>query len=227
MAGQLMLLNPTRKRRKSRKRRTPAQKAATRRLVAYNRGRKRRPAKRRAARRAPARRRNPNGFMGAPRRRRRRAAGLTGLPALLMPAAVGAGGALALDVAWGMLPIPAQFKTGPFIGPAVKIGGALGIGWLASMVATKRTADQVMVGAITVTIFNIARTFVANTFPQVTLGNYNNGNWNEETIGFVSQAQFQPDPLIGEYVDGYVPDYETRESAGMAEYVSGYDAYGN
>ena len=163
----------------------------------------------------------------APRRRRRRAAGLTGLPALLMPAAVGAGGALALDVAWGMLPIPAQFKTGPFIGPAVKIGGALGIGWLASMVATKRTADQVMVGAITVTIFNIARTFVANTFPQVTLGNYNNGNWNEETIGFVNAGQFQADPLIGEYVDGYVPDYETRESAGMAEYVSGYDAYGN
>lgn len=226
MAGQLMLLNP-RKRRKSRKRRSPAQLAATRKLVALNRrrgGAKRRPAKRRTARRSPARRRNPVSY-AAPRRRRRRAtglAGLGGLPGLLMPAAMGATGALALDIAWGMLPIPAQFKTGPFIAPAVKIGGALGIGWLASMVATKKTADQVMVGAITVTIFNIARTFVANTFPQVTLG-----NWNEETIGFVNAGQFQADPLIGEYVDGYVPDYETRESAGMAEYVSGYDAYGN
>lgn len=228
MAGTLMILNPgPRKRRKSRKRRSPAQLAATRKLVALNRSRKRRPAKRRAARRAPARRRNPT-YAAAPRRRRRRTgmAGLTGLTAAFMPAAVGAGGALALDIAWGMLPIPPMLKTGPIIAPAAKLIGAGLIGWGAGQMVNRTFGKQVLVGAVTVTVFNIVRTFIGNQFPQVTLGGWN----NEETLEFVNAAQFQPDPLMGEYVSGYIPDYETRESAGMAgmgEYVSGYDAYGN
>lgn len=221
MAGQLMLLNP-RKRRKSRKRRTPAQKAATRKLVALNRrrgGGKRRPAKRRS----PARRRNPARAYAAPRRRARRRtglAGLTGLTAAFVPAAVGAGGALALDIAWGMLPIPPMLKTGPIIAPAAKLGGAMLIGWGAGQMVNKTFGKQVLVGAVTITVFNIVRGFIANQFPQITLG-----GMNEETIGFVQAGQFQPDPLIGEYVDGYVPDYEMRESAGMGEYVNGYDPY--
>lgn len=222
MAGQLMLLNP-RKRRKSRKRRSPAQLAATRKLVALNRRRggskRRRPARRRAS---PVRRRNPARSYAAPRRRRRARglAGLTGLTAAFVPAAVGAGGALALDIAWGMLPIPPMLKTGPIIAPAAKLGGAVLIGWGAGQMVNKTFGKQVLVGAVTITVFNIIRTFIANQFPAITLG-----GWNDETVGYVQAGQFQPDPLIGEYVSGYVPDYEMRESAGMAEYVNGYDAY--
>lgn len=207
MPGELMLLNPRRKS-KSRKRRTPAQLAATRKLVALNRRRGGGGKKRRA----PARRRNPVAAMPYRRKRRRSKGfgGLKGITRVIIPAAIGGAGALAIDIGYNLLPIPPRFKTGMYA-PAFKIAGALGIGWLASMFTTKQLAEQIMIGSITVTVASLFKGFAQRTFPQVALGEI-----DEETLAFVNAAQFQPDPLIG----GYVPDFEMRSSAGIAEYIS-------
>jgi len=197
-----MLLNPRKKRR------TAAQKAATRRLVSFNRGRGRARKRRRNPSPARARRR--------PARRRSRARGIlggaTGVMDALMPAAIGGAGALGVDVLFGFLPIPPQFKTGIFA-PIAKIAGAVAVGWVAGQFATKRTADQIMVGAITVTVYNLAKGWMQTAMPQIALGEYVNG-YGSDTMGYVSAAQFQPDPLLN-----HIPDFETRQSAGLAEYV--------
>lgn len=215
MAAQLMLLNPRKKHRSA------AQRAATKRLIAFNRRggsrkRRRNPTRAVARRSAPARRRS---F------RRKRGGGIAGLGGImnaLMPAAVGGAGALGVDVLFGYLPIPAQFKTGVFA-PIAKIGGALAIGWLASNFTTKRTADQIMVGAITVTVYNLAKGWLQTAMPQIALGEYVTGYGDPAALGYVNAAQFQADPLIA----AHIPDYENRASAGLSEYVTGDMEYAN
>ena len=111
----------------AKKRRSPKQRAATRKLVALNRGRSA-PAKRRRRRplaaAAPARRRTRTRTVTKYRTRRapirRRAArrnptarGI--INTMVMPAVTQAGGAIALDVAMGQVQnfLPAQLATGP------------------------------------------------------------------------------------------------------------------
>src|SRR5712671_7651536 len=117
--GTLAIINPSRRKRHGKKRRSAAQRAATRRMLAANRGArsvKRNPffsfgKKRRAKRHAVSHRsrrrvrRNPFG-LGAVR-------GMGGnVFGLLKTGAIGAGGALAVDIGMGMLmkavPVNAQ-----------------------------------------------------------------------------------------------------------------------
>lgn len=165
----------------SKKARSPAQKAATRKLIAYNRAKARgksRPAarskpaaapKRRAARSAPA--------AAAPKRKRAkwritsaRAASTAGralrhrrpnpvggfVKDTLMPSVIGGAGALALDVAVAMLPLPPALKTGP-MAPLVKAAGAVGIGMLAGQFMGRRVGEQVAAGGLTVMAYNLGR----------------------------------------------------------------------
>lgn len=130
MAGQLLLLNPsTRKRARSRKPRSAAQKAATRRMVAANRARRgaRPVAKRRAKRRASPVFANPS-----PLRRRRRSVAakvrrahrkykrnpiglpkMSGIMHLLTNAAVGGAGAIGVDYTMAKVAgyLPASMNT--------------------------------------------------------------------------------------------------------------------
>ena len=116
-------VNPMAARR--RKARTAKQRAATKKLIAFNR---------RGARKAPAkrrRRRNPIVASSAPRRRRAYRATRTMAPArrrrrnqirrmgpqgwmndIIMPAVTAATGAVAMDMAWGYLPIPENGTCG-------------------------------------------------------------------------------------------------------------------
>lgn len=162
--------------------RTAAQRAATRKLVAMNKARRARPA--RAARSTPKRRkarRSAAPAQAAPRRSKRRrpissarAASQAGrvlryrrpnpigglgdfMKNTLMPSAVGGAGALALDVALAALPLPATMKVGP-MAPLVKVAGAVGLGMLAGQFLGRKTGEQVAAGALTVTIYNVART---------------------------------------------------------------------
>lgn len=164
--------------------RSKAQQAATRKMIAANRARSRaakaprRPAaKKRAspARAAPARRttkrrttarRGSGGWpitsaAAASRAgralRHRRPNPIGGfVKDTLMPSIVGGAGALALDVAVGVLPLPPAMKTGP-MAPLVKAAGAVGIGMLAGQLLGRRTGEQVAAGALTVTVYNVAR----------------------------------------------------------------------
>lgn len=91
------------------------------------------------------------------RHRRPNPLGLGGfVKGTLMPSVVGGAGALALDVAVGMLPLPPALKTGP-MAPLVKAAGAVGIGMLAGQLMGRRVGEQVAAGGLTVTVYNVAR----------------------------------------------------------------------
>lgn len=122
MSGTLMLVNPRKRRaRKSnpgKKRRSAKQRAATRRLVAFNRGTN--PVRRRRSRRRSnpisyraIRRSAPKSLRRHRRRRNPIGEGFTGhnLMSLVKTGVWGAGGALATDFAMGNLPLPANVVT--------------------------------------------------------------------------------------------------------------------
>lgn len=162
--AELMLINPRRRRRKRietvarRRRRYPAR--VRRPAVGYTVGsitkypirrRKLNPISRRY-------RRNPDGFNF------RNFATNT-----LVPSAIGAAGALGLDILMGVLPLPEALKT-PAIKPIVRLAGAVGIGALAGMVTTRKTGEQIAAGAVTVVLYDIIKGFVQRTMPTIPLG---------------------------------------------------------
>lgn len=91
------------------------------------------------------------------RHRRPNPLGLGGfVKSTLMPSVVGGAGALALDVAVGLLPLPPALKTGP-MAPLVKAAGAVGIGMLAGQLMGRRVGEQVAAGGLTVMAYNLGR----------------------------------------------------------------------
>jgi hypothetical protein len=243
MAGRILLVNPIghkRKRKKvsstkgapkmaaHRKRRTAAQKAATARMVAANRARRKNPirSKKRRSLRSVAhsavahvrrrRRHNPIGKTTHHRRRRRNPiGGLSGgiVNRMLMPAVTAAGGALALDLAWGYLPIPANLKVGS-LQYVAKAAGAVAIGTLGAKVMKRHTAEAMAVGALTVVFHTAARDLISKMLPSVHLGYVNAGY----PAGFYESDSVQG---IGEYVGEYVAGHEGY----VGEYVQGVDGY--
>lgn len=193
----LMLYNPTKKRRKSAKRRKSTKRRNPVSLASVN------PKRRRTAKRATSSRRRSN-----------RGGGKMTLKKLVnnafVPAAIGGAGALALDVAWGALPIPTQVKTGT-IAPFAKLAGAVALGFGARALAGKDIGDRVLVGAVTVGAYGFLKNFLQRTMPNIPLGEIP----DYETLQYINAAQFQPDPLL---TGGHIPDYEMRQSAGMSEY---------
>lgn len=154
--AQLMLVNP--RKRKAKK----AAPKAKRRAVAKKAHRKYR--------------RNPIALKSTARKYRRKyrrnPIGMKGFFSPLMPAAVSAGGALALDIGWGFIAskLPLPLQSGP-TGLAAKAVGALALGSLAGMVGVKKdTANQIAVGALTVVLHAAAKGAVAKAMPTLNLG---------------------------------------------------------
>lgn len=188
--------------RKTRKRRSAAQRAATRKLVAYNKSRRKTVRRRRrknpsaiAPKRRTAYRRAVAAYAPNPRRRKRRKTSTMKrrrrtysrrrrnpvrggiVNKMIMPAVTAAGGAIALDVIWGYLPENIKMKTGNMEYVA-KAAGAVGMGWLAAKIpgVKRSTADALAVGALTVTFYNAARAFIAQSMPTLKMdgvGYYN------------------------------------------------------
>jgi len=198
--------------RKSRKRRTAAQRAATKKLVALNKHRRRsNPAKpkrrrttksvaRRAGKQLRYRRRNPI--------RRKNI-----LNALVMPAATAASGALALNLAWNYLPIPAQFKVGS-MGFLARGLGAVGLSMLAGQVVKKSTAEAMGIGALTVVMHDAARHYMQQFAPGVNLSG----------MGYYTPALPAGNANMGLYVSD---QRATQPPADMGLYVGEYDEMGN
>ena len=179
MSNELLLINPRRRRRKTvrRRRRNPNGRAATaRRTVARATGarvgltrranpmRRRRPSYRR---RPVARRRS-----AAARRYQRNPARMTMrgvMNSVVVPAFQAGLGALALDVTWGYVPVPIEWKTGN-LRHIVKGGGALVLGMLAQQVLGARIGNNIALGALTVTFHDAMRDMVAQFAPQIPLG---------------------------------------------------------
>jgi len=182
---EMALVNPRRRsgRRHGRSHRTAAQRAATKRMIAARWGSSR---KRHTARRhnpvylsnpSPRRRRRSSAMRsithhghsvsraawrrsGYRRNPARRGFDLMGMAKnTLVPGAIGGVGAVGLDMILDRLPLPATLTFGP-MRPVVKFAGAIGLGILAGMITNRRIGEQVAIGAIAVSVYDLVKGFM-------------------------------------------------------------------
>jgi hypothetical protein len=142
---------------------------------------------------------------------------------LLMPAAVGAVGAIANDALFTYLPLPAQFKAPGFARYASKGLSAVVMTWLASLVVRRQTAMQLGVGALTTLTAEIARQFMAQNLPMLApvamegMGLYTMGYYNP---ALPAGGGINANNNMGLYTTGgamqQLPSLATRETPGVA-----------
>lgn len=200
------------------KRRSAAQRAATKRLVALNRGRKsnpirrRRPKTRTAVARVTRRRSNPIGSVRRITRHRRRRNPIqvkSLIHTLLMPALTASTGALLLDVLWSKLPIPANLKAGS-LQYITKGVGAVGLAMLAekSKVVSRQTAEAMGVGALTVVLHDALRGVLKGIVPGLGFAEYVGGmgyinaGWPAGTLDSPNTAAASMGEYVGDYMSG-------------------------
>jgi hypothetical protein len=94
----------------------------------------------------------------------------------LIPAGIGAGGALGVDLALGYFGsyLPASLQTG-LPNAAVKLAGAIGVGMIAGAVGGKRMGEQAMAGAVVVTLYSVIKAQLMSAMPTLPLHGYNMG----------------------------------------------------
>lgn len=116
---------------------------------------------------------NPVRSKSMKKKRRHNPIGKMGLPSvksvkdnLLIPAAVGAVGAVVIDVVAGKLPLPASMKVGN-MRYVSKAAVMIALGMLASKVIGKKQADAAVVGGMTVMFYGIVRDFAVKSFPAM------------------------------------------------------------
>lgn len=153
-AQQLLLINP--------RRRKKARKSSRSRRRSHSR-RRRHVARRIIKRVARRRRRNPVFRIRRRRHRNPMSLNVSGIKHAIMPAAIGAIGAIGLDVAYGYLGqyIPASISGNKYLSAAVKLGGAYGIGVLAGKFMGREKGRAVMLGAMTVVSYGIIKGLLA------------------------------------------------------------------
>lgn len=215
--SELMLVNPRRKRRKSKRRMTAKQ------ALYFGGGRKRRRSKRRrvsllasnpVARRTSRRRRRGSRRVRHLRRNPIRLNPRSFVSGSLMPAGIGAVGALGVDLAlgYGSPYLPAMLQSG--IGNTIaRLAGAIGVGYVVGMVGGKKFGEEAMAGAITVTLYDILKSTVKTSVPGLPLSGY--------SMGWISPGM-QTDGL-GVYV-GNDNAYSGRMN-GMGMYVENESDY--
>jgi len=204
--GKFLKRGSTSKRRRSgsrrRRRRNPIPGAAVMAANPVRRYRRRR-ASRSVSRRR--RRRNPaafgRGFIGA-------------LTAPIMPAIMGASGAIANEVLFRFLPLPLNLKTG-MIGTLSRAAVAVGAGMALDRVLGRKFASQMTAGALTVLAYGQLKGMLATAMPQLvseyisddeTVGYYGAGTVLEE---MPSSLRDIPNSLAEEY-----------DFSGIGEYIS-------
>lgn len=209
MASELLVIgNPARKTRRRRVRRNPRRKLTAKQAKYFGKRRSRRRARSIALASNPTHRRRRHHVRR--RHMRRNPVSLAGFKPetfvnkTLIPAGIGAGGALALDVALGYAAphLPAALTTGT-IGPlATKIAGAVALGMAAQAITKDRAmSEQVAAGAIIVTLYGAAKRVLAAQFPTLPgmagMGLYVHG------LGYPGAARAFPDMAgLGMYVPG-------------------------
>ena len=217
MATLMLLSNPRPKGKKkmaTRKRRSSAQVAATKRLVAFNKSRRRvtKSVKRRVKRAGTAvaktYRRVSRHAVSAVRRRRssgssRGLGGGLGIKGLVTQAGIGAVGALAVDLVYSKLPLPASLKVGN-TAPLVKAGITIGLGILAGKVVNKQMSHNATVGALTVQLHQFLKGVLPASM-QAGVAGYTDING----VGYYTPAQIAQDNSggMGEYMSGMAGEF--------------------
>jgi hypothetical protein len=197
---QLMLVNPA-KRRKSRRKTSSRKKRSTRRM-------RRNPIARASTRRNPVKRvrrrkyrRNPIGGKLSMRKV---------LNTQVMPALTQAGGALAVDLGYGYLSgyLPAMLTTGA-ARHATKGLMAILLSTVAANFVKSTTANQMAVGALTVTIHDAAKEVLATTMPSLPLGYYNYAP--VQGLNYYTQPALTASSGLNAYANSgaMMPEYDT------------------
>lgn len=164
----------------------------------------------------PIRRRKLN-----PRVRRRRyrrnplgLPSLGGLTSQLMPAALGAGGAIALNVGLSFLPLPEQLKTG-WMRHGTRLVGALALGWAAKKFLGAK-GGAVALGALTVVMYDIGKQVLQTATPELgsRLGDFEDVTVSNDS-GFYDPASVLTQGT-GAYLEGLqgVDDYGNADDVG-------------
>jgi hypothetical protein len=169
MPGELLLVNPRKHRRHKKRSSTRA------RSRIYARSNPRHSRRRSSGRRIRARRNPIFGGGFSPK---------SFFKDTLMPSATGAAGAVALDYAVSALGFD-QY-SGPFIGPAIRLAGAVGIGMAGSALAGKNFGENVMAGALTVTMADMIRSYIGDA----------GYNYSGDQLGYINPSQ-----SLGNYVN--------------------------
>jgi hypothetical protein len=196
----IALVNPKRRRRRKSSGR---RKMTAKQLQYFGKRRSRRHSRRSVAAASPRRRRRRASLGRRVRRSARRFARHTGggvslrgmnfnsfLKGTLIPSAVGAAGALGVDLMLGYATpyLPTMLTSGPAV-PLTKIAAAVGLGMIAQGVTKDRNmAEHVMAGAITVVAYQWIRDMAKAQFPTLPLSEYVSG------MGYAGPAMAFPGP---------------------------------
>lgn len=162
---------------------------------------------------APKRRHNPRTVHHRRRRRSNPRFNVAGLTSQVMPALIGAGGAVAMDVALGYLPLPAMLQSGlPKQG--VRVAAAVAVGWGASKVLGKAKGQAIMQGALTIIAYDLVKQLVhkfAPTVPGLA------GDFEEVSLGYMNPAPLLQDEggaFMGAYMEQGTGAYMEGDGVG-------------
>ena len=89
----------------------------------------------------------------------------------VIPAMWGGTGAVANDVLYNFIPFPPMLSVGPMrhVG---KAASAIALAWVSSFFLTRKQAEQLGAGALTVVGYNVVRELVQQFMPQIQMGEY-------------------------------------------------------
>lgn len=163
------------------------------------------------------------------RRNPARRAGRFSFADTIFPVAIGAGGALATDLAMGYLPLPVTLKTG-MMRPVVKGGVAVGLGLLAGMLTkNKQLGAKVMAGALTVVAYSEVKTFLQTSMPALPLsgvGEYPMIEYAGSGMGAVDEFGMPTDTSMAGLVDDDLGEV-INDSMGAVLDVDPLQGYGS
>lgn len=130
-----------------------------------------------------------------------------GLSSSLMPALIGAGGAIGTDIAMAYLPLPASLQSG-WMNLLTRAAVAVGVGYVAGMISNKMVGKEVAAGGLIVVAYSGLKQALAPT-----LGN--------SVKGLSGLADF------GDYAPAYSAQPAAMMGAGMGAYMrpQGLGAY--
>lgn len=147
---------------------------------------------------------------------------------LLMPAAVGAVGAIANDALFTYLPLPVQFRAPGFARYASKGFSAVVMTWLASLVVQRRTAMQLGVGALTTLTAEIARDFMVRIPALAPAAMEGLGVYTLNGLGYYNPALPAGGGEMGVYTHGNntrLPNLATQQGMGPGMAGAAPDGY--
>lgn len=167
-----------------------------------------------------ARAHNPGGHRRRRSHRRHRVSNpfsVKGLTASLMPAAIGAAGAVGLDIAMAYLPVPASLATGP-LNTLTRAAAAIVLGVVAGKGFGKQIGQEVALGGLVVVGYSALKQALAPTLGTSIKGLSGLADFGDYTPAYSGQAVAMTGGGMGAYTQPRLGAYMSR--GGMGAYMN-------